>query len=52
MYADQDQILDTDYDTYVVFYGCQQVEDWINEDGLLKEEVEQIIMDATLAGAE
>ena len=24
LYADQDQVLDTDFNTYVVFYGCQE----------------------------
>jgi hypothetical protein len=33
MYADQDQVLDTDFNTFVVFYGCQENIDEINNNG-------------------
>lgn len=50
LYMDNDQILDTDFENYLTFYGCHEYFDELNEEGQTKDSVEQIIMDAKLNG--
>jgi len=46
LYADNDQIIDTDYETYISFYGCSEYFDEVNQDGQKKQDVEKMIDDA------
>lgn len=48
LYADNEQVVDTDFETYITFYSCQEFTHEVNEDGLTKQEVEKMIVDATL----
>lgn len=50
MFADQDQVIDTDYETYVSFYGCSEFFEELNEDGMLKENIETFEKEAIEKG--
>lgn len=52
LYGDNEQIIDTDYENYISFYSCSEFSQELNEDGFTRDEVEKLILDATLNGQE
>lgn len=48
LFADNEQVLDTDYASYVIFYGCSEYMTEINANGQPREQIEQMLLDETL----